>query len=205
MIRLINPRRALAQRLGSDTTGATIVEFAMVAPVMVMFMLGMSDMLYNVYATSVLSGAVQKAARDATLEGNNAAVQNSALDARVLALIRGMAPTATAVSTRKSYPNFSQVATPEPFTDGNANGVRDAGECYTDQNRNGQWDSDPGISGDGHASDIVLYTMTITFPRLFPINRLIGGSGNMSIQASTIMKNQPWADQTIPTPVTICT
>ncbi len=201
----LNRKRPQARRLADDSSGATIVEFAMVAPVMVLFMLGMSDMLYNIYATSVLSGAVQKAARDATLEGNNAATSNAALDARVITLIRGMAPTATAVSTRRSYPNFATVATPERFTDSNADGDRDPGECYTDLNRNGSWDADPGISGDGGASDIVLYTMTITFPRLFPVYRLMGGSGTMSITASTILKNQPWADQSVPTPVTICT
>ena len=205
MMRQINRHKWSSRRLASDTAGATIVEFAFVAPIMVMFLLGISDMLYNVYATSVLSGAVQKAARDATLQGNNAATSNASLDARVIALIRNMAPTATAVSTRKSYPNFANVATPEPFTDSNADGDRDPGECYTDTNGNGQWDTDPGISGDGGASDIVLYTMTITFPRLFPVNRIIGGSGNMSITASTILKNQPWADQSVPTPVTICT
>jgi len=197
--------RSRFRRIHADSRGATIVEFAIVAPVMVMFMLGMSDQLYNIYATSVLQGAVIKAARDATLEGNNTATTNAALDARVLSLIRGMAPTATAVSTRKSYPNFSTVATPEPFTDNNGDGDRDPGECYTDLNENSQWDPDPGIAGDGGASDVVLYTMTITFPRLFPVAGILGGGRNMSITASTILKNQPWSDQDIPIPTTICT
>jgi Flp pilus assembly protein TadG len=194
----------LFRRIAQDSRGATAVEFAAVAPVMLMFILGMADALYNTYANSILAGAVQKAARDATLQGNNSATSNAALDARVLQLIRGLAPTATASSTRRSYPNFGSVATQEPFTDSNGDGDRDAGECYTDINGNSQWDLDPGINGDGGASDAILYTFTVTYPRSFPAYALLGGSRNMSITSSTILKNQPWADQSVPTPTTRC-
>jgi Flp pilus assembly pilin Flp len=197
--------RRPAASIRSDQSGAAALEFALIAPLLVMFMLGLADMLYNSYATSILSGAVQKAGRDQTLQINNSLPSNAALDAQVLQLMRGMAPTATASSTRRSYPNFAAVATPERFTDSNGDGDRDVGECYVDINGNGTFDLDPGISGDGGASDAVLYTMRITYPRLFPLHRLIGGNGTMTISASTVLKNQPWADQTVPTPVTRCT
>jgi Flp pilus assembly protein TadG len=197
--------KRLSRRLIKDRRGSTVVEFAIVAPIMIMFLLGIGDQLYNVYATAVLEGAVQKAGRDQTLEVNNSVVGNAALDARVLQLIRGAAPTATATSTRRSYPNFGTVASAEAFTDANGDGDRDTGECYTDINGNGQWDLDPGISGDGNASDAVLYTMTVTYPRIFPAYSFLGGSPMMSIRASTIMKNQPWGDQTVATPRRICT
>jgi Flp pilus assembly protein TadG len=193
------------RRIIRNRRGVAALEFALIAPVMMMFILGMSDQLYNLYASSVLEGAVQKAARDQTLQAYNTTTGNALLDARVLQLIRGMAPTATATSTRRSYPNFSNVATPEPFVDTNHDGDRDTGECYTDTNNNGLWDVDPGINGDGSASDAVLYTMTVTYPRSFPAYKLLGGNPDMSIKASTIMKNQPWSDQSIPATPTRCT
>jgi Flp pilus assembly protein TadG len=206
---MIGPRSSGLRRCGAgllhDRGGSTLVEFAFITPILISVLLVLTDQLYQAYATAVLSGAVQKAARDGTLQGNNSAVSNAALDAAVLGMIRGMAPTATAVSTRRSYPNFSEVATPEPFTDTNADGIRQTGECYTDLNGNGRWDSDPGVNGDGGASDVVLYTMTITYPRIFPAFAFIGGPSTATISSSTIFKNQPWADQSIPTPVTRCT
>ncbi len=194
----------LLRAIAADRGGSAAVEFALVAPLLLMFMMGMSDALFNTYANSILEGAVQKAARDATLQGNNSATTNAALDARVLQLINGLAPTATASSTRRSYPNFGSVATQEPFTDGNGDGDRDPGECYTDINNNGQWDIDPGVNGDGGASDAILYTMTVTYPRSFPAYALLGGNRNISITSSTILKNQPWADQSVPVAVTRC-
>jgi Flp pilus assembly pilin Flp len=197
---LVMPNR----RIWKDRKGAAAVEFALILPVLCMFLLGMSDALYNAYATSVLEGAMQKAARDQTLQVSNTALANAALDARVLQLIQGMAPTATATSTRRSYPNFTSVGAPEPFTDANGDGDRDPGECYSDINGNSQWDADRGTSGDGGASDVVLYSMNVVYPRVFPVYKLIGGNPNMTIAASAIMKNQPWMDQTIPTPVSRC-
>ena len=196
--------RTLFRGLTVDARGATIVEFAIVAPVLILLIMGLFDQLYQVYATSILNGAVQKAARDATLQVDNSASSNASLDAAVLAIMKDLAPTATASSTRKSYPNFAGVGDPEPFVDTNHNGVRDPGECFTDTNGNGVWDQDPGIGGDGSASDIVLYTMTITYPRLFPVGKLLGTGSSTSITASTILKNQPWANQSVPPPTTIC-
>ncbi|MBN8850192.1 MAG: pilus assembly protein, partial [Sphingomonas sp.] len=96
-------------------------------------------------------------------------------------------------------------AAPEPFVDSNHNGVRDAGECFTDINGNGVWDSDPGANGQGGASDVTMYTMTATYPRLFPIAKMVGWSSKLTISAMTFLKNQPYATQIQKTQATICT
>jgi Flp pilus assembly protein TadG len=194
--------RGLIRLLAGNRRGATIIEFAIVAPVMLMLMMGLGDLLYQVYAKSILNGAVQKAARDAAIQGG--ADETAAIDASVIAQVQGMAPKATYTSTRTSYTNFTDVA-PEPFTDTNGNGVRDPGECYTDINGNKQWDADPGIAGQGGANDVTLYTMTVTYPRLFPVAGLLGWPSTATIIAQTLLKNQPYATQTVTTPVTICT
>lgn len=190
------------RKLTTDRRGATIVEFALITPAMMLLLMGLGDMLYQEYAQAVLNGAVQKAARDSGIEGG--ATQTATIDGKVIAMVQTVAKNATFVSSRKNYDTFTAVA-PEPFTDTNGNGIRNAGECYSDINGNGQWDSDPGATGQGGANDVTLYTMTITYPRIFPVASLFGWSSTNTISAQTLLKNQPYAAQTVTTPATICT
>lgn len=198
------------RRLTGDRRGATAIEFAIVAPVMALMMMGLGDLLQQVYAQSVLSGAVQKAARDAAIQGG--AQNTAAIDAKVVTMVQSVAradsqscattPAAkTWCSTRRSYSDFASVA-PEPFVDRNGNGIRDAGECFTDINGNKIWDADPGSVGQGGANDVTLYSMNITYPRLFPMAGLAGFPQNITISAQTLLKNQPYATQQTITPKT---
>lgn len=205
-------RRPL-RSLPRERRGVTAVEFGFVAPVMMVLIMGLGDLLHQVYAQSLLNGEVQKAARDSGIEGGaaNAATIDGKVVSRMLPIIKGLTQscgatgtTATWCSTRKSYDNFTEVA-PEPFTDGNGNGVRDPGECYTDMNGNGTWDADPGLAGQGGASAATQYTMTIRYPHIFPVMGLLGWSTMQTISATTLLKNQPYATQTTVTNSTICT
>jgi len=188
--------------LRSDRRGAVLAEFAILAPVMMVMLMGLFDLLYQVYTQSILNGELQKAARDSGIEGG--AASTSTIDAKVQTMVRKIAPGATFTSTRKSYDSFSEVA-PEPFTDTNGNGVRDPGECFTDENGNGTWDQDPGAAGQGGASAVTVYTMTATYPRLFPVAGLFGWPTTQTVSATTLLKNQPYATQTTTANVTVCT
>ncbi|MBW8744310.1 MAG: pilus assembly protein [Sphingomonas sp.] len=187
-------------RLKSDDRGSPAVEFVLVLPVALLMMLGLGDLAYQAYLESVLTGAVQKAGRDATIQGK--AAETSAIDQMVMDAVKVVSSRATFVSSRKNYDNYTAVAA-EPFTDTNHNGVHDAGECYSDVNGNNVWDADPGSSGEGGASDVSVYKMTATFPRLFP-TWLVGWSSTASITASTYLKNQPYATQNVVTVTTKC-
>lgn len=193
---------ALLRRLRSDNRGATIVEFAIVAPVMLMVLMGLGDLMHQTYAQSILDGALQKAGRDSAIQGGGDNV--AAIDAKVKAMVGNIIKDGTWTSTRKSYASFSRIG-PEPFTDSNSNGVRDPGECYDDVNGNGVWDADPGRSGQGGAEDVTLYSVSVTYPRVFPVAGLLGGSSTQTISSKTILKNQPYASQTQVTVVTRCT
>ena len=180
---------------------------------MLLMVMGLGELLYQAYAQAILSGSVQKAGRDSALEGgaSNAATIDGQVITSMTPLMKGLAnsctrsgSTGTWCSTRKSYDTFSEVA-PEPFTDTNSNGVRDPGECYTDENGNGAWDADPGLNGQGGASAVTVYTMTITYPRLFPVAGLMQLPPMQTIAATTLLKNQPYAGQTVNVNVTICT
>lgn len=192
----------LLARLCRNRRGVTVVEFAIVAPVMLITLMGLGDLLYQVYLQSILDGVIQKAGRDSALESN--ASNGDPLDDKVEAMVKKIAADATFRSERRSYSSFSLVK-PENFTDGNGNGVRDAGECFDDVNGNGVWDADPGKLSQGGANDVTKYTMWVTYPRIFPVTRMFGWSATNTLTATTLLKNQPYKTQTIPKIKQVCT
>lgn len=179
-------------RLAADRRGATIVEFAIIAPVMMLLIMGLCDICYQGYVQAVLTGALQKAGRDSTIQGNDAAAATTAIDGKVMTAVRSIARAASYTSSRKSYSKFGDVA-PERFDDNNNNNSYDAAsECFYDINGNGIWDADPGATGQGGASDVVVYSITVTYPRLFPLAGLAGWPNTQSVSSTTILKNQPY-------------
>lgn len=181
-------------RIVHDTRGATVVEFAMIAPVLLTTLLGLMDLGHTLYTNSMLQGAIQQAARNSTLEG--AAGQAGTLDAIVTSAVRKVAPHATLSFQRKAYTSFADVARPEDFADADGDGACNNGEAFEDVNGNGNWDADRGSAGFGGARDAVLYTVNVSYPRLLPIAAMIPGqSSTMTLQTSTVLRNQPFGDQ----------
>lgn len=186
------------RRLARDRRGATIVEFGFVAPVMILFLLGAFDIAHTLYMQGVLQGVVQKAARDSSLEDATATATQNALDDKVRGQVKALAANADVRFSRRFYRTFSDAAAAraEVWTvDSNGNGVCDAGEPFTDTNNNGVRDMDGGDAGQGGAYDRAIYKVFVSYPRLFPIDRFIGGSGTVTLSASTILQNQPYGDQ----------
>lgn len=184
----VNDSRCLQQ----DESGATIVEFALVAPVLLVLLLGMFDVGHNLYAISVLQGSIQEAARDATIEG--ASVHE--LDAKVESAVKNIVPNAVVKFDRKAYSNFSGTRMGEDFTDLNDDGLCNDGEPFEDVNGNKTWDADRGTAGSGGARDAVLYTVGVEYPRAFPVAGLIGLPENNTLSVVTALRNQPWDQQT---------
>jgi len=191
-ITLVREKRGLVR----NERGATIVEFAIVAPVLSLMLVGAFDVAHSLYMRATLQGIVQKTARDATLESADTAAQ-TALDNKVKAQVRALANNSTIVITRRYYRTFSKAAAAaaEAFTDTNHDGRCDNGEPYQDDNNNSTWDADGGDNGQGGAKDRAVYTVTVTYPRFFPLYKIIGGSTTTKIAATTILENQPYSDQ----------
>ena len=186
-------RRRLIEAFRSDARGATAIEFALVAPVLLLTLMGTFDLGYNMYADSLLQGAVQKAARDSTIEG--AAANGALLDDKVTTMVHQIAPQATLDFKRTAYSSFDDVSEAEDYNDVDGNGTCDNGEPFEDANGNGTWDTDRGVNGFGSARDAVLYSVTITYPRPFPVTRLLGQSSTFSMSAVTVLRNQPFDQQ----------
>lgn len=176
----------------TDERGATVMEFGLVSIVFITMMIGLFDIGQTAYAQAVLNGAVEEAARSSSLETGD----TTAADARVLELVGSVAPGATIASTRTSYFDFNDIDRPEKWNDGNFDDTCNVGETYVDENGNGQWDEDIGVSGNGGAGDVVIYTVTLTYAPLFVVPFWDNTDATRSLQALAIKKNQPFADQT---------
>lgn len=189
--------RRLFRQLRSETRGATIIEFAIVAPVMCVLLCGGLDLAHTLYVQAALEGAVQKAARDSALESGVSRNVDGAIDAKVGKQVHELVRTATFEVSRRYYRTFNEAAAAqyEPFTDGNGDHLCNNGEPFHDLNNNKIWDKDGADAGQGGAKDRTVYKVTIEYDRLFPLMTLFGLSKRVHMEATTILANQPFADQ----------
>lgn len=202
------------RRCRRERRAATIIEFGLLCPVLLILIMGLGELLYQSYVKSILIGEMQKAGRDAGIQGGD--TSTAVIDGKIITRLSpimaslanncGTGPFSTPVwcSTRKSYDTFTEIA-PENFTDSDGDGIRDPGECFDDVNANGVWDADPGANGQGGASAVTLYTMTVNYPPMFPVVSLLGWPSREIATATTALKNQPYATQTTTATTTICT
>lgn len=184
------------QSLCRDERGATLTEFAIVAPVLILMVMGIFDMGHSQYTSALMNGAMQKAGRDLTLQ--TGVVSQGAIDAAVVKQIRTIVPSGATVELVKlSHAEFSDIGEAEEYTDSNGDGVCNDGEPYIDYNTNGQWDANRGELGIGGAKDAVLYTVNVSYDRLFPMTGLAGLPEKVELSASTVLRNQPYAEQVV--------
>jgi Flp pilus assembly protein TadG len=190
-------------RFGREERGVTAVEFAIIAPALLVVLLGVFDIGFNLYVTSVLDGATQKAARDSTIEG--AETQGLAIDDAVTAAVHNVMPSATLTFDRRAYRDYSDVHQPEDFTDVDGDGAYDNGEPFEDVNANDRWDADRGADDMGGARDAVLYTVTASYPRVFPLMHLLGLPTTVTNRTQTVLRNQPYGNQDTTVTIGHCT
>ncbi len=185
--------------LARDDNGVTAVEFAFVFPVMALFILGLLEIGYVLFARSTLESAVLAAARSSRVED----CPNANAEAIEAGIIERMAVITSSdgeppVVTVESYgQEFGDVGNPEPFDDVNGNGKRDEGESYTDINGNGEWDEDMGEDGDyGSFGEVVRFTATYNVTSLVPwiSDQINDGDNFYRIRSVTVVRNEPFVD-----------
>lgn len=186
-------------KFSSNEDGVSILEFALIAPVVMAMMLGTLDIGHSLFVRATLDGAVQDAARSSSLEGATSETQQDLIDERVASTIRELAPDAKVTVSRRYYKTFSTaaLARAEQVIEQSPGNLKcDRGESFMDANGNGVWDADGGSDGQGGARDIVIITFKVSYPRLFPMAALLGWSANVEMQSESILANQPYGDQT---------
>lgn len=188
------------QKLASDQHGISTVEFGLLGSLFLTFMMGVFDIGYGVYSKAILQGALEEAGRTASLENTT----NAAIDTKITGQVQSINSAANITVVRSYYENYDDVILPEDFTDGNSNGVKDSNECFVDRNGNKQWDSDVGLTGRGGAQDVVAFTATMQYTKLFPLWSLLGQPNQQTLKATTHLRNQPFSAQAGRVGVNIC-
>ncbi len=185
-------RIPLARLLRDDSSGAALMEFGLVAPIFLFLLLSLFDLGQWMYARSILDGAVQVAARSSSLEVGD----TTAADAHVSEMVKRITPDATVVASRVSYFDFADVDRAEKWNDEDNSGDCNDGEAFTDENGNGSWDADIGVSGNGGAGDVVVYTVTVNYEPSFAMPLLPHIGDTRTLESTAMTKNQPFALQT---------
>lgn len=177
--------------LGSAQDGVAIIEFALVAPIFLLMVIGMLDLGQMLYGQVLLNGAAHAAGRNSALEGVNTAAE----DAKIATTLAPVLPGARIAVTRSRYDDFTDIGRPEKWNDTNNDGACDTGESYIDENGNGRWDQDVGTSGNGGADDVVLATVTARYEPVFRIPFMPDKWAQRTLTATSVNRNQPYAVQ----------
>jgi len=186
--------RKAAARLARANDGNTVLEFAMIAPAFFVLMMGTANLGQMVYAKVLLNGAIDQAARtSATESGDTTAADNTVR--KIMGPVLPGTDDSSYTITRYSYYDFSDVARPEKITDTNNNGVCNTGETYFDENGNGSWDADVRKTGQGGASDVVVYQVSVRYQPLFKVPLMPNQWSQFTLTSKAVKKNQPFQTQ----------
>lgn len=191
--------RAFLLKLGAGEKGIAAVEFALIAPPFLGLIMGACDIGHTLYMQAVLNGVAQKAARDSSLATGTEAAHQALIETRVRNEIRKLnqsIPDSDIVISRENYQDFTKAQAAQP-EDVSGDGICSPGENWIDRNFNGVYDKKGGTTGQGGAKDVVVFTVSVSYPRLFPVARLIGMPGTVALKSTAVLANQPYSDQVI--------
>ena len=197
-------------KLSSDQDGIATVEFGLIASVFCMMLLGAFDLSHSIYVRSVIEGEMQTAARSSALQSGNSQTQQDLVDDMVEAQMLELNNKAQITFSRRYYRSFTQALNARHEMDinnavpaKNNDGLCENGETYADTNNNSRYDLDGGDAGQGGAQDIVVYSATMSYPRMFPMAGMMGWDPNIAIKATTVLQIQPYNAQGAYGPATV--
>ena len=179
------------------TAGATALEFALTAPVLIALLASIIEFGMVLFVTTLIEGGVREASRFG-ITGSQ--IPGQSREERIIDIIHqntmGLIDIDAADIDTTIYPSFSDINQPEPFTDEEPfNGSYDVGEAFHDVNGNGQWDADMGAAGAGGPGDVIVYTNEYDWPLLTPLLvPFVGENGLVHLRASTAVRNEPFDD-----------
>jgi len=177
-----------------DRRGVSAVEFAIMAPVLILTIVGIMEVSLVLGVSSLLEGGLRDAARfGITGYVPAGTTREEHIKSIVGNATIGLVDMDEATIDTLVYPSFGDIGQPEPWDDQNSNGVYDLGEPF---NENGQWDPDMGAAGLGGPGEIVLYKIKYDLALMTPLlGGIMGGSdGKISLRASIAVRNEPYPE-----------
>jgi Flp pilus assembly protein TadG len=207
--------RARLRRFARSGQGATMIEFALIFPIVLMITFGIMEISLCMASLVTLEGGLKEASRYGITSQSDAPPDASKVptafkvgnDNRLMTIgyilnqnTLDLINLDDATIATNVYGSFSAVKDGEPYTDTNANGSYDTGEPYSDMNCNGSRDGAGAASaGIGAAGNIVVYTVNYNWKILTPIiGQWLGkpdpgspGRYMIPMSASIVVKNEP--------------
>jgi len=194
------PARTAARSSGrvrwlASERGSALVDFAILAPVLVLLLVLIVESALLLLGQILLQNAVGDAARSGIVGSALDAPSREALVRRAAQRVAGslLRPEKLHLDTLV-YPSFDDIGRPEPFVDVNGNGVRDAAEPFRDVNGNGRWDADMGRVGLGGPNDVVLYRVRYEWQPMTPLVRHLLPGGSLELRAAYAVRNEPFPE-----------
>lgn len=171
--------------------GATAVEFALILPVLLLFVLGTVESAIVLFIRSSMESAVLEASRYGITGGEHGMSRAD----RVLQIVGErtyglLDPDGVRLETLV-YDDFGDIGRPEPFVDANGSGFHEPGESFTDVNGNGRWDPDMGKAELGGRNAVVVYRLSYAWGIVTPMVREAIGGSVMNV-ASVAVRNEPF-------------
>jgi hypothetical protein len=180
------------RRLLGCTAGATAVEFAIILPLLLLFIVGGIETAIILFIGSSIESAVMEASRYGITGGSSSGESRAdkVLDI-VEAKTYGLLDMTKVNMETLVYQSFADIGKPEPFVDQNANKAYDTGEPFVDVNGNAAWDADMGKAGLGGPSDVVVYRLSYDWGVVTPVMREIVGA-TVTHVSSIAVRNEPF-------------
>lgn len=188
-------------RLICEDRGTTLVEFALLAPVLILLIAGGIELGRLALIKSTLETTTSSAARailvdlEVSEDDRDRALRKMITDG--IRPLGGFADDSVQIET-KVYRSFGE-SYPESFSDLNGNGQYDGpngtfgGEPFDDRNRNGRFDLAVQREGKlGGAGDVVSYQVRLPVQLLFGfLARDWGMSDGIVLQSEIVLRNEP--------------
>jgi Flp pilus assembly protein TadG len=171
--------------------GATALEFSLILPALLLFIVGSIEAAIILFIGSSIESAVLEASR----YGITGTEVGMSRQDRIMAIVEsrtyGLLDMDAVDMETLVYDSFEDIGKPEPLTDTNGNGSWDDGEAFIDVNGNGVWDEDMGEAGLGGGGAVVVYRLTYPWGVVTPILQQVLG-GTVTHVSSIALKNEPF-------------
>jgi Flp pilus assembly protein TadG len=175
-----------------NTGGNTIIEFAVVAPMLFLILSGIIELGLILFTTSAMEGATNVGSRIGKTGYTQGGSREDYIRTQITKLTGGFLNSSSLSISILSYSSFSNIGQPEPClipASPPCPGV--AGVNFTDINGNGTWDADQGAASAGGSGSVVLYRTSYPWHLFTPImSSLLGTSGVYTITAVAAVRNE---------------
>lgn len=186
-------KRPPVQRRRLDESGVAAIEFAMVLPLLLLLTFGVIEMGMIMATMTSLEGGLKEASRyGITGKTPDDSTRIEKIREILAYHTLGLVDMDEADFVVKTYPSFSGIGQPEPFTDTNGNSTYDEGEPYSDLNQDGSWSADQGTEGAGMGGQVVSYSVKVPWHVMTPFaGELIAKDGVLPLAATIVVRNEP--------------